>query len=500
MEPIPFLNKSPAFFTAMDVRGKPDDQSLLLDLFPVPSGPITADLLGSTLKKYQTLIKLSKEALTKLQRRMMPFFDPLGGEHGCHIRAAFFAELLNSDGIDELVKSTIAQLDEHAATIDSLLKNSVKKGVKADSIKSFLAEHHALLPIPERVLVIISSFLLSETKVIEYRLNEISIPNRHESIPYKHFSEKKGINPNLSRALIKVAQEELSRISVRYVQQVALQVILNKEYSIAANLVYGKHVRLDEKRRAIIPCFPTMRLLLAGLHARKIPLVIKISQYVEGCEYSYGQLLLVYSNQGGDGYEFVSKYKQPFPKGVFCIHAKSITKEKQSTLQFEERILSHGIEELILSAAADHPQYGCDDTDPPSDPEREAYRAKAYEWGACRANPSLFLIDHMYCDMIDMDVKGNLVQSIYLSAKQNAADLYQAITDSGEFAWFRLRLICNSKVIPVARLYGSDQDPTYSSKRELNLTYGSLIWAIEFRENPTQRVYPNRLYKLIIHD
>jgi hypothetical protein len=472
--------------------------TLLLDIFPINNGPLSPSDLSTTLKKYLNLIMLAQEALDKFEKRVMLFFDPLVGENACQIRAAMFAEMINKDGIDEHICSTQKELADHADKIKDLITNLNIKRLKPEPFKSYLQQNHAILEISEEISVIFSSFILSETRIIEYRPNDFGVPGRHESIPYKNFGQKKGFTPKFAFAIIKIAQVKLSEISVFYIQRLAFQLPLSKEERNASMLVFGNFVKSDERHRKLTPFFQTMRVNLRGMQKNNIPIILKIKQFLKGQSKPYGILSLVFGNQGTDDYKFLSYYAKGFKKGVVFIHTKSITESLQSSKVLEEKVLKHKITDLILSAAADHPTYGCDDKHRPDDPLCERYRSLSHEWGTSRSNPSLFMVEHICCDLVEIDSKGSIVETIYISLKQKVEELYDTISDIGDFIRPRLRLITEGKNVATAKF--KNKELVDLTMADTNLKNNATIYAVEYKYTPHHRIYPNKKFKLKIFD
>lgn len=371
----------------------------LLDLFPVSDSTIPASELSFSLKKYLDLIRLSQEALTKFKNREMPFFDPLVGENSCQIRAAMFTEILNQPDIDAKVSSTLSRLTEHAEKIQDLLDKMPSKLDQNASFKSFLQQEKALFEISEEIAIIISSFILTETTVINYKQNESGVPLRKERIPPNIFSERKGLSTKFAKDLIKTTQKNLSKYSVMYVQRLAMKLLFSKEEKAAAIQAF-KNVKTDKFNRRLVPFYPTMRLLLNEMYTNGTPLVLKIKQFVKGQSTPYGKVTLIFGNQGKINYSLLKDPSNLLKKGAVFFRAKSITDKQQSKNDLKEKILAHNVEDLILSASAAHPQFGCEDS-VLDDPLFQTYRQNAHVWGTSLDNPSLFLVQHVCCETVE---------------------------------------------------------------------------------------------------
>lgn len=377
----------------------------LLGIFPdkseSKSGDLPAKELPGILKKYLEFITLAQQAVEKFDKREMPFFDPLVGEHACQIRAAMFAEILNKEGIDEHIKLVRKRLADHADQIRSFIAAPPVRSRYVVSFKAFLEENNAIFDASEEILIIISSFILSETKKVKFEPNIHGVPSRHERILAKDLSKEKGLVPNFANAIIDMAQKELSKLSVIYVQRIALQHLVSNEEKLGARLVFGNNVKEDERHRSMIPCYPTMQLIFKRMLINKIPLVLRIEQFIKNQIKPYGCINLIFGNDKNGGYTKVDNPSQVLQIGAVFIHAKSITDKEQPAKILEEKILSHPITKLILYALADHPPYGSDDkVISPENPECDLDRQLAHQLGTCRSNPSLFMLEHIYCDLL----------------------------------------------------------------------------------------------------
>lgn len=372
----------------------------LTDLLPVTNNSMTAPELSATLKKYLELIRLAQEALVKFNQRQMDLFDPLVGENSCQIRATMFTEILSKPDIDEMVSATQRRLAEHAVKIKSLLDKLPAKSGQMASCKSFLQQNKALLEISEEIAIIISSFILTEKKIIE-KENKFGDTVRTERSSSKILSERKGISGSFAAALIKAAQKLLSRYSAIYVQRLAFRMFSNKEERSTAKIAFN-NVKKDILDRSFVPFYHGMRVLLNNMYENGTPLVLNIKQYVKGESTSYDNLTLVFGNQGKGSYSLVDNPTDYLKKFAVIFNAKSITEKEQSKEDLIAKVLIPKVENLILSASADHTEInGWNDDSLPNDPLFLMHRQKALEWGACYANPSVLMVQHVCCGTVE---------------------------------------------------------------------------------------------------
>jgi hypothetical protein len=367
----------------------------LVDLLPISTEVLSAKEMSIALKKYLDLLRLAHEAIIKFSNREMALFDPLVGENACQIRAAMFSEILNKSNINEMIATALKRLTLHSDKINALLDKLNQKEGLVSSLKVFLAENEACFAISDEIMVIISSYILTETKVIEYKPNKHGVPVFCERLPPNLLSERKGLSTKFAASLIRAAQAKLSEFSVIYVQRIALNLLSEKEEKLASELAFN-NVKTDQLHRKIVPFYHSMRLLLTDLYRKHIPIIIKVKQFVAGHTKHFGKMTLVFGNQGLGQYSLIQYPKGLSSKAAICFHAKSITKEHQGFDALKQKFLETPLADLILSASADHPQLIASESIT-GDPIFQKYRQKALEWGACYDNPSVFMVEHVFC-------------------------------------------------------------------------------------------------------
>lgn len=98
---------------------------------------------------------------------------------------------------------------------------------------------------------------------------------------------------------------------------------------------------------------------------------------------------------------------------------------------------------------------------------------------------------------LKIDEQGNTIQTISISSKQKVEELYDLIAKVGDFIRPRLKLICNGEAVPTPRyINGECIDITIEDTK---LKSGCMIKALEFRETPYSRIYPESLFELTIN-
>ncbi|NGY95380.1 MULTISPECIES: hypothetical protein [unclassified Neochlamydia] len=109
-----------------------------------------------------------------------------------------------------------------------------------------------------------------------------------------------------------------------------------------------------------------------------------------------------------------------------------------------------------------------------------------------------YLITEKAFNVLKVDSKGYLVQTISISSKEKVENLYDIIAELGEFCRPRLRLISDGKSVPTATLV--DTQLVDITIAESNLKSGCTIYALEMNYTPHHRIYPTSKFELIIND
>jgi hypothetical protein len=293
-----------------------------------------------------------------------------------------FAEILKKKGIKDQIRQVGIDLEQHSEHVRSLLTDIPAKAFYVDSFRFYLKQNNASFEISEDVAVIISSFILTEAKIMELKTN-------------------RGITSNYAKAIIRISQIKLAEMSVLYVQRLALRMLLNQEEKVASKLVFDQ-VKIDLKKRKLVPFYPTMRLLLQEMRRNEVPIVLRIEQFLKGQSEPYGIFSMVFCNFGEGEYYPHRDPKLLLQKMALVFHSVSVNEIKQSKKAIIEKVLKHKVTNLILSASAAHPQYTCQNEGFPfEEPSYQKYLALAYEVGTWRGNPCLFDIKHLSFTKID---------------------------------------------------------------------------------------------------
>lgn len=368
----------------------------LIDLLPALEGVLSAADISTAIKKYLDIIRISQEAVEKFLKRELGLFNPIVGENSCQIRAALFAELLANPHIDEIVLATQKRLFEHFIQVKGLLDKIPRAEGQIAAFKTFMGSF--TFEMMQEIAIIVSSYILTEAKVVEYRPNKLDIPSFYETLSPEAFAKQKKISLAFSKALTRAAQIKLSELSVIYVQRIALRLLFSDEEKLAAALTLNHAVK-DKFHRKIVPFYPAMRLLLNELCQRNVPLVIRIKQFINKESKKYGKLTLVFESQDKTNYSLSRHPEKAVGNyGVF-FQAKSVTDKTQSIGDLAKAFMTDPVERWIFRASASHPQLEY----PESllcDPEYQLLIEEAQEKGACYENPSVFMVQHVECKRI----------------------------------------------------------------------------------------------------
>ncbi len=110
---------------------------------------------------------------------------------------------------------------------------------------------------------------------------------------------------------------------------------------------------------------------------------------------------------------------------------------------------------------------------------------------------TIYLVEEQAFAALKIDDKGSLVQTINVSSKQKVLDLYDSISEIGDFCKPRLRLISNGKSIATSRGPNLKDIITIADS---TLKSGSIIHALEFQSTPMYRTFPVSKFELLITD
>lgn len=364
----------------------------------IPPNTLSGEL-NSSISKYQNVVQLALDALSAFKKRDMRFFDPIAGDCACQIRALFFSSLINDPETDNYISHFKSIFEEHLFFIDDTLKKFPID--KQFSLQEYLSQLGINLEIPEDITVIVLSYIISLIKAAETYISEDGILSYRTqtriSIPEYPLLKRKFIDQ-----IIKHAQQILTKLSVRYIQE--LNTIDDKNNK---NFLDNCFIRYDHLDRSLLPCYFQTEVVVNQLIRSRTPIVLKLDMFIRHETNSYHEFEMIF-NYSKEDFDKENSAERNEKKGVFVISAKSVNKNPICPNKLQAELQKHDIKDLILSAVAAHPQYPYGEIWHPADLKYENYARLALDLGTCRTNPSTCLIDHIFCDVLSNSKLHNL--------------------------------------------------------------------------------------------
>ena len=363
-----------------------------------------------------------QKAITSFLNKNYQSFDALVGDNACHIRTC---ALINISNLDENFYSTldeiILSLKHIINSLQDILFTEEDKNL---SIKDFLIKKELMFLIPrqfnEQIKYIIDSYLLTLTK---------------ETLPTAGLTllEKTNYQPvrdwefayNRAQFLVHHTQKSLSAQSCAYVI---------REASHLQNKALNKllQIKKDTHGRSFLPQYFAAKTLFLRSLAQNQSFLIKINRYFKNSFYDC-DFIWFKTNKNKSDFELST---------IPCINTPIIVLSgvvkyhdlPESIRDYQTRLLSHSMLDIILANFAIHPQYSGDlkQLPPPFEDvidelivknestkvklnsfsinnevtgvlaEKEFFEKSkkfAIEYGCSLENPSLLFFNHMYCDL-----------------------------------------------------------------------------------------------------
>ena len=357
--------------------------------------------------------------------------DALVGENACHIRAFVLYEisLLTKDNpvFLSVLKDTIAHLTNIVHSIETV---TIDNETAKDSVETFLVKNELIFKIPKsfffHIKYIIDSYLLTVTKE-SLPTTGLTLRERTSYQPVRDW----GFAYNRAQYLVHNTQKVLSASSCEHILYEAE--LLNKPH-----LHQLLKIKKDAHGRSFIPQFFTAKVLFLRALQKNTPLLFKITRYFKHTPID-NICLLLKPNQKQTDFEVCSNVSAKDAPIVMIEGVVNYDSIYESLEQYQNRLLSKSILEVILANFAIHPQYSGDlkhlpppfdealsslmqiTPEPKSMPNRqtecddlivensfneiyaekedfERHRKYANEEGCSLDNPSLLFINHMYCE------------------------------------------------------------------------------------------------------
>ena len=356
----------------------------LLDYLPGTRVKLRASKLQVAQQKYLIVIRLAQEALQHYLQGNSFSFYPLVGDHLCQVRAVMFPDMRNQIQVSELAALTLSRLTAYAAQVEAV--KITPKTPAVDSFKAWLEQNKLVLTLPETIHVMVSSYLLTMTLVVESRSQraEAKASSKYLYLSPKILSDKAGTTVCFANSVLILAREKLSQLSCAYMHRLAR--LYSDSEKAAAHLVLH-HTKIGAHHLDLTPCHPGMRLLLKYAYDQSIPIVLRITQ-----KGPHSHLSLTWGNRGEGKLSLYPDFQQPDQKDVICVLATSPDVKNLKSLK--GFLAGLDIADFILSGVSHHPPYGNDETITLEDPDCERHQRLAEEWGTCRKYSHGILLEH----------------------------------------------------------------------------------------------------------
>lgn len=388
------------------------------------------------------LTKVAKHALMDFSGRKYKHFDAQVGDTCCQVRAYYILLLTQeyqSPYSKLSINKEIEQLEAYSALVggvteqfESDLNNREPKYNqcldKKETVHDFLCRCKLNLEISQNAFFLISSYFLSY-----FALRDAS--SYPVAINYSEVVRKFSVTKTVARKLAKHYQSVVARLSCDFID--TLLVNLTSFHYEKQALHALRHI--TEEKREVYPCYIGMKILIAHCQRQRLPILLKIN-LISRNQATTESLLFIYKNgcfkcadltNAGD-------YETQEPCMVIEGYANSNTQFDNSADECLKQILSVGLQDILLANMAAHPQFSgvenannqifvdavnrvvdisnTSNTQLTHDKntylqtinlaisclgkEQQEMQAYAKTIGASKENPSLFFLQHVYCDKI----------------------------------------------------------------------------------------------------
>ncbi len=333
-------------------------------------------------------------------------FDPHVGDTACQIRAIEILILslekhslfFYVNRIIELkqIQSEIHKTVTNLSNIDQIPKKHI-------SILDFFKENNILFIINENEFFLFHAYLLTKYK---NETNEGLTYIDHEKIC-------------TSSELSKKFSKKISRHSQQYLAEHSCDKIIEwaKFSKKPPNFIdeLNKLLLHDDDDRCVLPCFYFTDVLVSVIKKLKFPILIVSKQ--SNSTISHILMVFIYSERKKKFIIIKENLSSRFNSPCFVVEGITQNIYWVSPYNFIERFNNIGVEEIIMSNMAAHPQYSGErltlyKDNPFIKQDRliqnnnmwtmlQNMKQLALINGCCKINKSLFFIQHIFCDTIE---------------------------------------------------------------------------------------------------
>lgn len=358
----------------------------------------------TVLENFETVIKVTLEALKAAIDQKTFLFDPLVGENACQIRTAMFVLLFNDKNHVKALKKAY----EKIAKIYPILKKKIQKQALLPSkvlkkiyLNSFLDQEGLNIQIPKLVHLILHSYLLTITKTSVFSL----VRN-----PKTHLLETSLIEDNLQKALFVIRPNSISRKASesfyknarKIVSELSTRFILENADIIAPGFdkVLMEHYLItDERGLEQLPCYYSMKVIWCLALKTSSSIVLNLQRIEQQTGQTIDYLSFLFVPDPSKSCFVLEQDFSHLKRGqvYFKIDAVSIG-PKVSQESFIQEFSRKDFLEWILAFAGAHPQYGGMENkrEIPDNKEIQIKKEQAIKEGFCRENPITCQPWHIY--------------------------------------------------------------------------------------------------------
>ena len=392
--------------------------SIIFDHFSKESENFSATSLLPSIQKIDPrkglalsiiITEIARRALIALKEGHLWKFDAPVGDNSCKIRAAKIACIAEGALLDPLFVVEVENLFQAVLAITEKIK-FLKEPFSSNtsvSLSAFREQNGLEFYLSSDLIFLIRShFLFSVKKVWVYEATDSSVLQNIAPVAN-----------SVAKNWIHKMKEQLAQSSVEFVQKEA-QLIGGNRYAVLKTMVSAPFIKIYESR-PVLPNFHCMEILFTRALCQNRFLVLKIAEWVdEGTKKIPENTRSLVLQPDSDKLSFIPTkidqldLKQP----AIIIEGKRIKKREAMTSfeDIQQSFLKENLFQLLLITASQDPQYLNGEKaeqipfesysdDSLIQEEKKWFQTLnqlALEKGVSHLNPSLFLIDHIFCDQI----------------------------------------------------------------------------------------------------
>lgn len=359
------------------------------------------------------------------------FFDSHVGETLCQIRAYKTLQLITE--IRQKDHDLYLQYSQFVL-VKKKIKNCIvafqeaignKKGKftelldKPESVIDFLTAHDLLFELTADDFYLVLNLVLTEYS----ERNQYQISFR---INYAQLSSHLKVGSYTVQKLIRHFQKQLSQISTDFIKDLVGNKLNQPHRAALLSFLALK----DQHKRCVLPCFEVTKAILSDMLLTKHPIVLIVYRFALQ-RFDTHYLVFELNEQGS--YEYRTEGNQLSGRPALFIRGKTVYNDDclEPVADFIARLSAVGLSKILLANMAVHPQYSAREFEAiSSNPysllrqstqqtfvqksdeevdlalgyqsEQELLQMQSFakEVGCVDSNPSLFLVKHIFCDII----------------------------------------------------------------------------------------------------